>query len=362
MTTTEELEERLILVEGTLAAMGDKLMELLGPDEPTPEVVDPPVDFIAVYNPERRTITCKWKNAERAAATEVHEFTTDPSDTLKATVAVPGNSRESGKLAGGHNYTYGGRSVLPNGQLGSFTPQVTVYVPFPKETTTPVPPKPSTPAAGRRPNEVLDLRFWTLMRDTGSQGDPDNGYPLDAVVENKFFVREDGGVVFRARAGGVHSQGSKFCRYELRQMDDAAWKKSAWNSSGKRSLECVIALNTDNLVKRKRLNGMQIHGGSDDICQIMLHETWGLGFMHNDGKSWVSIDPAYESGTKCTVKIEAGYDRIVVWYNGVKKVDVPKKGTTWFWKMGCYLQTDVPTYKEDPSATGEVVIWSYTLA
>ena len=212
-----------------------------------------------------------------------------------------------------------------------------------------------------KPSEVLDLRFWTLMRDTGQQEDPDNGYPLDLVVPGKFYVTGDKGVAFTARAGGVSSSGSHFCRYELRQMVDAKGTKAAWNSKDRHRLDCVLSIDARNLKKRKRINGMQIHSGKDDVCQIMLHETRGLGFIHNDGKSWVDLEPKYVDGTPFKCSVEVANNRIVVYYNDSKKADVPKTGTTWFWKMGCYLQTDVPKYGEDPNATGTVIIYSYAL-
>lgn len=219
------------------------------------------------------------------------------------------------------------------------------------------------PTGGQHPSDILDLSKWTIMLPTGKQGDPDNEYVIGRSIANTLFVGPARGVVFRAKANGFHSPNSNYARCEARQMADDDWTKAAWSSSGDHSLECVLSLDASHLVTRKRLNGMQIHDGGDDVCQIMRHETQGLGFMHKDGKEFIPIDPGYVDGTKFTCKIHVKSNKIMVYYNGELKVQVDKSGTGWYWKFGCYNQSGgaKKEFPEPDSAYGEVIVYSYTM-
>lgn len=230
---------------------------------------------------------------------------------------------------------------------------------------TPEPPQPPPPVpTTRKPAEVLDLRNWTVMLPTGSEGDPDNLYPAKAgVIPQVLYVDDSGAVVFETPADGVHSSGSKYPRTELRQMNDANWTKAAWPSTRASSLECELAFDLSGLSTRRRANAMQIHDGGDDVCQIMHREDGKLGLAHNDGASFEIIDPAYVNGTRFTAKIVVTGDGLLqVFYNGAKRVEVPKKGTGWYWKQGCYLQTGgASTFKEPAGARGRVKVWRYAM-
>lgn len=223
----------------------------------------------------------------------------------------------------------------------------------------PPPPKP----VGKYPSDVLDLRNWTIMLPTGGQGDPDNEYVIGRSIPGVLFVDTDGAVVFRTDVvNGVHSGGSKYPRTEAREMVDDDWTKAAWPSTSPRWLQADLAIDTSHLTTRKRINGMQIHDGGDDVCQVMAREDGKLGLAHNDGDSFEVIDPAYVSGTRFTCKIlVTGTGRLQVFYNGAKKVDVPKTGTGWYWKVGCYAQTGgASTYKEPAGSYAQVKVWSFT--
>ena len=74
------------------------------------------------------------------------------------------------------------------------------------------------------------------------------------------------------------------------------------------SLECDLAIDVSKLVKRKRINRMQIHDGGDDVCQIMV-----------DGTTLQLAD----------------------FSDGDEKVDIPKSGSGWFFTMGFDVQTNV---------------------
>lgn len=361
MTLTPEEQAQLSRVEAKVDAIGAKLG--VGTPAPEPGGLDAPSSFTTVLNPDR-SVTSTWVPAPGSTHTEVHEFEVDPLNTLKATMGTT-TSRTSGILTGGKNYTYAVRAKDANtGELSPFSPRITVYVPASTDTTTPTPPPSTPPPTGAYPSSVLDLRNWTIMLPTGSQGDPDNDYIIGRAIPDTLYVPSTGGVVFKTRADGVHSPNSKYPRTEARQMADQNWTKAAWTatSSVLHSLECDLSIDTRNLSKRPRVNGMQIHDGSDDVCQIMRREGMGLGLMHNDGASWISIDPAYQDGTRFVCKIEVQSGRIRVFYNGVKKVDIAKTGSGWYWKFGCYMQTNVADWGESPSAYGMVTVYRYTIA
>jgi hypothetical protein len=212
-----------------------------------------------------------------------------------------------------------------------------------------------------RPCDVLDLKYWTLMRDTGKRENPDNGYPGTLELPGRFYVRDDGGVAFTASANGVTSKGSKFPRMELHQMRDVYGHRAEWHSVGMHALTASLALDASGLKKRKRLNGIQIHDGRDEVCQVMLHEERGLVLAYDDGHKFVKIDPDYKSGTRCTVRLRSANNSIAVYYNGQKVGSMKARGTTWSWKLGCYLQSNTADYDEPEDATGTVVVWSCVL-
>lgn len=221
----------------------------------------------------------------------------------------------------------------------------------------PVDPSPVPTPSKRFPSDVLPaLKTWTVTTTTGKQGDPDNEYYVGKALPGVLFVQDDG-VVFRAGVDGAHTPNSKFCRVEARQMADGAWKKAGWRSSdGVHTLSAELAIDTSGLVKRRRCNGLQIHDGSDDVMQVMRHETLGLGVMTSDGGTWLSLDPAYAGARfACDIRVEGGLIRVT--YNGTKTVSFAKSGSGWYWKAGCYLQSDMATWQEPSTSWGQVTIW-----
>lgn len=342
----------------------DQVLDVLHGDSESPSV-DPgvllaPTGFSAVYDATTRTVACSWDPQQ--VAVQLHEFETDPANTLKATLGPGVTSRVSSPLRGGHPYTWAARSVR-DGTVSVFTPKITTEVPVSGAPSTPQEPEPQEPSTGEWP---IDLRFWTLMLPVMKpDGDtPMNDYPakFSAELLKNYFFTQNGAVVCRAPANGAHSKNSKYVRTELRQMIDADWNEAAFPSSGDRSLECDMYIDASNLSTRQRVNGMQIHDGGDDVCQIMRHERDGFGLMHSDGKAWESIDPTYRDGQRFKCRIHAVKNRIKVYYNGALAVDIPKTGSGWYWKMGCYNQSGgASTFIEPASAYGEVGIYSYTL-
>jgi hypothetical protein len=224
-------------------------------------------------------------------------------------------------------------------------------------------PEPEPQPTAKKPADILDLAKWTLMLPTGSEGDPDNTYAVRwGVLPGLFYVDSSDAVVFETPANGFHSSGSKYARTELRQMKDTNWTKAAWPSTEAHSLECDMLIDTSGLSGRKRINGMQIHDGGDDVCQIQARENGQLGLAHNDGASWEVIDPAYKGQRFVCKLVVTGTGRLQVFYNGTKKADVAKTGTGWFWKFGDYLQSGgASEYKEPAGARGKVKVWRYAV-
>lgn len=337
-----------------------KIDQLLGsPTDPGP--VDPgvllaPTGFRARYDPASRTVLCSWD--PQTDLVQLHELATDPTNTLKATLGPGVMSRVSSPLRGGHPYVWAARSVRDN-QVSTFTEQITAG---PGVELPPGEPEPQ-PGEPPQPSDVLDLRNWTIMLPTGSQGDPDNEYVIGRSIPNTLFVDPaDGAVVFRTDVvNGVHSPNSKYPRTEAREMADGDWTKASWNSTEGHWLEADLAADTSHLSTRARTNAIQIHDGSDDVMQVMRHERDGLGVMHSDGKAWESIDPTYRDSQRFKCKVHAVGNRIKVYYNGALAVDIPKTGSGWYFKIGCYAQTGgSSTFVEPAGSYAQVKVWSFT--
>jgi hypothetical protein len=374
MTATEplldaldQLVEAQTVVLDALRNVRDAAAGLGDTDPPPTGELTPPAGFTCTFDNVTRRATCRWTPTDDVV--EIHEDQTDPANTLKATMPPGAAVRVSSELAGGHPYRFGGRTVR-DGEHSEFV-WVTIDVPArgdepggepggePGEEPPPAP-------GGRTPVQVIpELSTHTVMLPIMKpDGDtPQNDYAGDwGNVEGVFYAALVGGapaVVFRTPADGAHSKGSKYARTEARQMRDTAWTKGAWPSSGSHSLACDLAIDTSHLSTRKRISAMQIHDGGDDVCQLVYDADQGLGLAHNDGDSWEPIDPDYRDGDRFTCTIAAVGDVISVYYDGARMLDIPKRGTGWYFKWGCYLQTGgASTHVEPAGAYGEVVFWS----
>jgi hypothetical protein len=219
-------------------------------------------------------------------------------------------------------------------------------------------PDPPTPG-GQHPSDVLPvLKDWTIMLPTGSPGDPDNEYVVDRSITDTYFVR-GGGVVFRVYpAKAVHSKNSMYGRCEGRQMvPRAKWVKSEWPSTQPHRLSARLSIDTHELA-HPMVNGVQIHDGSDDVIQVQSRDGV-LGVSHDDGDSWEVLDPSY-AGETFDVDVEVtGRGEIVFTYNGAETVRIPKSGSGWYWKAGCYPNTGGAKKEkpESPTVACEVVIY-----
>jgi hypothetical protein len=168
-----------------------------------------------------------------------------------------------------------------------------------------------------------------------------------------FTVAEDG-VAFRAYADGATTNNSGYPRSELREMTDNGQKKASWsNTAGSHGMTITQAITHLPDVKREVVAG-QIHDAADDIVMIRLEGT--RLFVEADGKNIGDLDPDYVLGKKFSVKIIAENSKINVFYDNALKVTYNKSGTGYYFKAGCYTQTN--TDKGDPdSSYGEVVVY-----
>ncbi|MGH8966001.1 MAG: polysaccharide lyase family 7 protein, partial [Actinomycetes bacterium] len=207
------------------------------------------------------------------------------------------------------------------------------------------------------PGDLLDLENFFLTLPIGPAGDPDSiDQPELLSYTSEYFqlTPERDGVVFRAHAGGVTTKNSKYPRSELREMNGE--EKAAWsNASGTHTLEAREAI-TEIPTAKPEVVAAQIHDGGDDVMQVRL-EGQNLVAQYADGKEQIVIDPAYKLGTPYDLRIEATSGKITVFYNGEPRAEIPASGTSWYFKIGAYIQSN-PEKGDSPDAAGEVVVYS----
>lgn len=210
------------------------------------------------------------------------------------------------------------------------------------------------------PGDLLDLSNWRLTLPRPEDGDEDEAEHIDqpelaTLQDPEFFHlnKAKNGVVFRANAGGTTTSGSKYPRSELREMINGGEKEASWsNASGDHIMTITQAI-TEVPPKKSEVVAGQIHDDEDDIVMIRLEKS--RLFVEADGDEVGVLDRAYTLGTKFTVKILANPDGITVTYNGKTSVRYKKVGGGFYFKAGCYTQSN--TDKDAPDAAGEVVIY-----
>jgi hypothetical protein len=210
------------------------------------------------------------------------------------------------------------------------------------------------------PGQLIDLANWYLTLPTGKAGSPDTiENPGLEKFTNEFFklTPNRDGVVFTANAGGVTTKNSHYPRSELREMNGA--EKASWsNTTGTHTLEVCEAF-TQTPASKPEVVGVQIHDADDDVLQIRL-EGRKLAVQYADGKSEAVLDDNYELGTPFHVKVDASGGKVAVAYNGRPMAELPLSGSGWYWKVGAYVQSN-PEKGEDPSAVGEVTVYSLNM-
>lgn len=217
-------------------------------------------------------------------------------------------------------------------------------------------PGPLTPPSAGKPSDFIDLKNWYLTLPSGPQGSPDTIHQpiLNDYSSIYFSVNPSkNGVQFAAWVDGVHTKNSSYPRSELREMkgtDKASWS----NKSGTHTMTVKQAI-THTPVVKPHVVAAQIHDSSDDIIMVRL-EGKNL-FVEAKGNSIGVLEPNYSLGTIYTVKIVAAGSRIKVYYNDVLKVDYAKSGSGYYYKAGCYTQSNL-SKGDKADAYGEVIIYS----
>jgi poly(beta-D-mannuronate) lyase len=209
------------------------------------------------------------------------------------------------------------------------------------------------------PARVLDLTNWKLTLPIGSSAHSATEVKqptLDTYANSTYFhVDATGkGVVFRANAGGATTSGSTYPRSELREMTDGGKKEAGWSSkSGTHVMTVTEAITAVPAVK-PHVVAAQIHDSEDDVVMVRLEKN--RLFVEADGDEVGVLDPAYVLGTRFTVELRATSTGIRVTYNGAKTVTYVTSGSGYYFKAGCYTQSNVDR-GDKASAYGEVVIY-----
>lgn len=208
------------------------------------------------------------------------------------------------------------------------------------------------------PATKLDLTNWKITlpvdKDRNNAADEVKQPQLHTLSYPPYFMLTPDGVAFRAYADGATTDNSGYPRSELREMTDGGQKKASWSSTeGSHSMTIEEAVTHLPDVKHEVVAG-QIHDASDDIIMIRLEGTHL--FVEANGKNIGDLNPNYSLGKKFVVKITAENGKINVFYDNVQKVTYDKSGTGYYFKAGCYTQTN--TSRGDPASSyGEVVIY-----
>lgn len=208
------------------------------------------------------------------------------------------------------------------------------------------------------PSSILNLTDWKLTLPAGDDDEPlEISQPKLAFYREPrfFYVDPIGeGVVFRAPVGGVTTSGSDYPRSELREMTDGGKKEASWSAKSGTHVMTITEAITALPPNKPEVVAGQIHDEEDDI--VMLRLSGKRLFVEADGDDVGTLDPAYELGTAFTTQFMATRGRIQVSYNGLKTVEIKRSGKNYYFKAGCYTQSN--SDKDDDDAYGEVVIYS----
>ena len=223
----------------------------------------------------------------------------------------------------------------------------------------------SAPASGEGlPADVLDLSTWKLTLPVGPDEDDAEEIKQPALAtfrdDRYFTTTPDGtGVVFRAPVGGATTSGSDYPRSELREMDSGGTSEASWsNTSGTHVLTVKQAITA--LPRRKaEVVAGQIHDADDDVVMVRLERK--RLFVEADGEDIGTLDADYDLGTTFAVVMKANAEGIEISYDtadtdGGKTVRYQKVGQGYYFKAGCYTQSNSSHDEDD--AHGEVVVYA----
>jgi len=222
------------------------------------------------------------------------------------------------------------------------------------------PTRPPNPSSQAPPTQLLDLSNWELEIPvtSGASDQPEKvNWPALAAYHSQYFhVNKAGsGTVFWANVGGAIIPGSMFARTELRELADNGTRPASWSSVGTTNTMTIREAITHLPTVRPAIVAGQIHGANTYVALIRLDGTrlW----VKENNQSAGTLDPDYRLGTIFTVQLTAADGRILVYYNGMLKVNFAQVCSGCYFKAGAYLQSNV-SYGDRPDAYGEVVIYS----
>jgi hypothetical protein len=214
------------------------------------------------------------------------------------------------------------------------------------------------------PASILNLSDWKLTLPVGKKGRPAEIRQPDLATfhDGRFFDLDPSrsGVIFRAHAGGVTTENSGYPRSELREM--AASTEAAWASRRGAHVMTITQAITAAPHRKPHVVAAQIHDADDDVMAIRLEGA--RLFVDANGRLAGVLDPQYVLGTRYTVEISASAAGVRVTYAGPSQaagapprvVTLPQSGKGWYFKVGCYTQSN-PSTGDDPAAYGEVIVY-----
>ena len=210
------------------------------------------------------------------------------------------------------------------------------------------------PPSGNRPSDILDLTNWklTLPVDEAREVLDLRGFE----AKPWFQVHSSGGVQFRARVDGATTRNSSFPRSELRQMDGR--ELAAWSLKEEHRLEAELAC-TASPVAKPQVSLIQIHGGDDDVLQVLYdgtREGGAITYREFGTTKEVLLQP-YQLGQRFLLRVEVRSGKVAVAVEGGQRAEFSVDDESCYWKAGAYVQSN-PSKGDKPDAFGEVVIYS----
>lgn len=207
------------------------------------------------------------------------------------------------------------------------------------------------------PSSILNLTSWYLTLPTGSNKNPNEVKQpgLATFSENPYFYANSNGngVVFQAPTNGVTTTNSQYPRSELREMTDGGKEKASWSTTSGTSTMAIREAITHLPTVRPEVVAGQVHGPSAYVALIRLNKS--TLFVEHNGKNMGTLNSNYKLGTIFNVKIIASNGYIQVFYNGTKKADFANDGSGYYFKAGCYTQSNSNVGGSDDY--GQVVIY-----
>jgi len=210
------------------------------------------------------------------------------------------------------------------------------------------------------PARVLNLTNWKLTLPIGKSAHSATEVKQPALntYQNAAAFHLDAagkGVVFRANAGGATTSGSTYPRSELREMKNGGKDEASWSSKSGQHVMTVTEAITATPAAKPHVVAAQIHDAEDDVVMVRLEKN--RLFVEADGDDVGVLNADYVLGTKFTVELRATSSGIRVTYNGSRVVNYNKSGSGYYFKAGCYTQSNVDR-GDKAAAYGEVVIYA----